>query len=125
MNDMRILQPYFDGLTQGKLLLPHCRSCGKVHFYPRHACPHCWGEAYDWKPAKGTARVVTHTRVLANPPSAFEHLLPFDIAIVALDEGVSMLTNVVDSASLAVGDELQLDFVQRDGKTLPVFKTAR
>jgi len=36
-----------------------------------------------------------------------------------------MLTNVVDSASLAVGDELQLDFVQRDGKTLPVFKTAR
>lgn len=119
---MSILKPYFDGLEQKKLLVPYCKSCGKPHFYPRHACPHCWGEDYEWKSAHGSAKIVTHTRVLANPPSHFEALLPFEIAIVELAEGVSMLTNIVDSSNVAVGDSVRLLFIERDGNMLPVFK---
>lgn len=122
---MSILQPYFDGLKASSLLLPHCKSCGKIHFYPRHACPHCWGEDYDWKPASGSATVLTHTRVLANPPSHFESLLPFEIAIVQLEEGVTMLTNIIDGSPIQVGDPLRLCFIERDGSMLPVFKSTK
>jgi uncharacterized OB-fold protein len=118
---MSILKPYFDGLAERRLLIPYCKACGKAHFYPRHACPSCWGEDYDWKPAVGTARIETHTRVMANPPSAFEHLLPFEIAIVELDEGVSMLTNIVGGGEVTVGAKVALEFIERNGEVLPVF----
>jgi uncharacterized OB-fold protein len=119
---MNILQPYFDGLKKRQLLLPYCTSCGKTHFYPRHACPHCWEENYEWKPACGLAKVTTHSRVLANPPSHFEALLPFDIAIVALEEGVTMLTNLIESPGIQIGDTVSLSFIERAGSVLPVFK---
>lgn len=124
---MSILTAYFSGLSNRKLLVPYCKSCGKPHFYPRHACPACWGEEYEWKEASGKAKVVTHTRVLANPPSAFEHLLPFEIAIVELDEGVSMLTNIIndDNSKVAVGDRVELQFVERDGQLLPTFRAVK
>jgi len=120
--DMSILQPYFDGLNARQLLLPYCTNCGKVHFYPRHACPHCWEENYEWKHASGLAKVITHSRVLANPPSHFEALLPFDIAIVKLEEGVTMLTNLIDSPVIQIGDSVRLSFIQRESGLLPVFK---
>jgi len=121
---MSILTPYFEGIAQRRLLVPHCRDCGKPHFYPRHACPSCWGERYDWKPARGSATVHSHTTVLANPPSHFTALLPFSIAIVELDEGVRMLSNVIGKTSSAVGDKLLLEFIERDGEPLPVFRAA-
>lgn len=121
---MSILQPYFDGLQARTLLVPYCKSCGKPHFYPRHACPHCWSEDYEWKPANGSATVITHTRVLANPPSQFESLLPFDIAIVELAEGVTLLTNIIESPKIEIGDRVSLCFIERDGGWLPVFKKA-
>lgn len=119
---MSILQPYFDGLKKRQLLLPHCTSCGKIHFYPRHACPYCWEENYEWQHASGLAMVTTHSRVLANPPSHFEALLPFDIAIVELKEGVTMLTNLTESPDVQIGDAVRLSFIERDGNLLPVFK---
>ncbi|MCV0438914.1 MAG: zinc ribbon domain-containing protein [Hydrogenophaga sp.] len=119
---MSILKPYFDGLIERRLLIPYCKSCGKPHFYPRHACPSCWGEEYDWKDASGNARIGTHTRVLANPPSAFEPLLPFEIAIVELEEGVSMLTNIVGGGTVSVDAKVSLEFIERNGQSLPVFR---
>lgn len=121
---MNILTPYFDGIARRQLLVPHCLSCGKPHFYPRHACPGCWSEDYDWKPAVGSGTVHTHTTVRANPPSSFVALLPYRIAIVDLAEGVRMLANIVGEVAPEVGDAVQLDFIERDGAPLPVFRAA-
>jgi uncharacterized OB-fold protein len=122
---MNTLSPYFEGVAKRQLLVPHCKSCGKPHFYPRYACPSCWGENYDWKPAVGTGTVHSYTTVLANPPSNFVALLPFRIAIIELDEGVRMLSNVVGDEPLAVGDKVVLEFIEREGSNLPVFRAAK
>jgi uncharacterized OB-fold protein len=87
------LAPYFDGLASSEFRLPWCRGCGRPHFYPRSACPYCWGEDYDWRPASGRGRIHTYTVVRANSPSSFQARLPYAIAIVELDEGVRLLTN--------------------------------
>ncbi len=118
-----IAKPFVEGLRRRELLLPWCKGCGKPHFYPRTACPHCWGEEYEWKKAKGTATIHTFAVVRANPPSAFRDLMPFTIAILDLAEGVRMLSNVVGEAKdLSIGDTVQLAFVERNGANLPLFR---
>ncbi len=120
---MTIAQPYFDGLARGELLLPWCRSCGKPHFYPRFACPHCWSDVYDWRPASGSGVVHSFSEVRANPPTAFAARLPFAIAIIDLDEGLRMMSNIIDDpAALAIGDRVRVEFHQRDGVNLPLFR---
>jgi len=121
---MTIQRPFFEGLKQGKLLIPYCESCGKAHFYPRSACPHCWSEdEYDWRPASGTGVVHTFTVVRNNPPPAFVPMLPYSIAIIELDEGVRLLSNIVgDYEDTAIGDRVEVEFVERDGESLPLFR---
>lgn len=121
---MNIARPFREGLTRNKLLLPWCRSCGKSHFYPRSACPHCWAEdEYDWRPAVGTGTVHTFTIVRANPPPAFVALLPYAIAIIDLEEHVRILSNIVgDYENLAIGDKVRVEFASRAGQSLPLFR---
>ena len=117
--------PYAEGLKQHQLLIPWCKSCGKPHFYPRSACPHCWSEEdYDWRSAKGTGTVHTFTIVRSNPPVEFVPLLPFPIAIIDLDEGVKLMANIVgdDWEKVAIGDRVQVEFIERDGEALPAFR---
>jgi len=121
---LKIAKPFYDGIREQKLLIPHCRSCGKPHFYPRSACPHCWSEEeYDWREARGTGVIHTFTVVRSNPPPAFVPMLPFSVAIIDLDEGVRMLSNIAgDFDKLAIGDRVALDFVERGGQALPMFR---
>jgi uncharacterized OB-fold protein len=118
--------PFAEGLKARKLLLPWCVSCGKPHFYPRSACPHCWSEEpFDWRPAAGTGVVHTFTIVRSNPPASFAHLLPYAIAIIDLDEGVRLLSNIVGEwEATAIGDRVEVEFVERDGEILPLFRRA-
>ena len=121
---MNIQKPYFTGLQAHKLLIPWCKACGKPHFYPRSACPHCWSEEdYDWREAKGTGVVHTFTVVRANPPPAFVSMLPFPVAVIELHEGVRLLSNIVgDYEAMAIGDNVVVEFVERDGRSLPLFR---
>lgn len=120
---MMIAKPFEDGLKQGKLLLPWCKSCGKPHFYPRSACPHCWGEEYDWREAKGTGSIHSFTITRANPPTAFVPELPYAIAIIDLDEGVRTLTNITNwNDGLEIGDRVTVTFIERNGARLAAFR---
>lgn len=120
---MNIAKPFYEGLKHNELLLPWCKSCGKPHFYPRSACPHCWFEEYDWRRAAGTGVVHSFTVVRANPPTSFVPLLPYPIAIIDLEEGVRMLSNIVgECKDLAIGDRVRVEFVTRGGESLPLFR---
>jgi uncharacterized OB-fold protein len=121
---MNIQKPFFKGLKEKSLLIPYCKSCGKPHFYPRSACPHCWCEDdYDWREATGTGVIHTFTIVRSNPPPAFVPMLPFSVAIIELDEGVRLLSNIVgEFEDMAIGDKVHVDFIERDGKSLPLFR---
>ncbi len=120
---MDIAKQYHEGLARKQLLLPWCKSCGRCHFYPRSACPHCWGAEYEWRPAAGTGSIHSFTVVRANPPSAFAALLPYAIAIVDLDEGVRLMTRLVgDLGLVAIGDKVQVEFGQHDGVNVPLFR---
>ena len=92
-----LTEPFWAGTRAGKLLLQRCRECGRWRWTPQLACPACWSERYDWTESSGRGALYSYTIVHRSPdPARFE--APFLLAIVALDEGPHMLTNLVACA---------------------------
>ena len=110
-------QPYWDAARQGVMRIKRCTACGKFHFYPRALCPFCQGDT-QWVDASG-AGVIESVSVTRRPGP-----IPYAIAYVRLDEGVTMLTNIVDCDldALRIGDRVKLCFkTAEDGAAVPMF----
>ena len=92
-------KPFWDGCREGVLRLPWCPACGRPHFFPRSLCPFCLGTGLEWRAASGRGRVWSHSTVrLSFWGKAFDDSLPYVVAMVELEEGVRMLSNVVGCA---------------------------
>jgi len=109
-------KPFFDAAREGKLLLGKCSACQELHYYPRAVCPFCSGKT-ELVAAKGTGKIYSYSvmRRVAEP---------YAIAYVTLDEGVTMLTNMVDCdlERLRIGDPVRLVFKAAEGgEMIPMF----
>ncbi len=93
---------YWEGCREGKLLLQRCNQCKRFRFYPRFLCPYCSSSAFEWVPASGNGVVHAVTVVFRAPSKAFAQDCPYVIALVELEEGVRMMSNVTDCAPEAV-----------------------
>lgn len=119
--------PFWAATRERRLVLPWCTACEVPHWYPRDVCPRCLGSAIEWREASG--RAVVHACSVM-PKAAMPVLadrVPYVVALVDLDEGVRMMTNVVgaDPASVAVGQAVVADWEPlTDGRHLLVFRPA-
>jgi uncharacterized OB-fold protein len=110
--------PFFDAANAGKLLLGKCGSCRDFHYYPRMQCPHCGSKLVDWLPAVGTGVIYSWSTLRRGTP------VPYTLAYVTLDEGVSVLTNMVDcdARDIRIGVRVQVCFKPTDGGVaVPMF----
>ena len=110
-------KPFFDAAAEGKLLIKKCNACGKNHFYPRALCPHCFSDKTEWLQAKGTGTVYTFSVLKAVQD-------PYCICYVTLDEGVTMLANIVDCdlGAVKVGMKVKAVFKPTEGGApVPMF----
>jgi uncharacterized OB-fold protein len=89
-------RPYWDGLKEGRLCLQRCRACGEHVFYPRPHCPACLSTELDWVEMSGRGKVYSYTVVRRAMNPAFADDVPYVYAIVELDEGPRVMTNVVN-----------------------------
>ena len=108
---------FWDGAAQGKLLLKKCLACGQIHYYPRTLCPYCFSERTEWLAASGRATVYSYS-VMRRAP------VPYAIAYVSLEEGVTIMTNLVDCDfdRIRIGDKVRLVFKPSDGgPPVPMF----
>jgi uncharacterized OB-fold protein len=118
-------QPFWDGLRAGRFLLRHCEACGRDHYYPRPFCPFCWSDDVAWKEASGRGTLYTWSVVHVNDLPPFHERVPYVAAIVELEEGPRVMTNVrgVPFDELAAGMTLVVDFEAiSDDVTIPVFR---
>ena len=94
--------------------------------YPKRFCPSCLGEDLGWREASGRGEIYTVTVQMAGAPSGFEDRLPYVLAVVRLEEGVQMMSNLIGPGAeeARCGDPVTVDFEQADGVTLPVFRLA-
>ncbi|KPU99553.1 hypothetical protein APR50_14085 [Variovorax paradoxus] len=119
--------PYWAALKERRLILKRCRDCGRHHFYPRALCPHCHSDALEWSDARGTGSIYSYTVARRPAGPAFKADAPYVVAVVELDEGARMMTNIVteDVDSVRIGQRVAVAFeAVTDEITLPKFKAA-
>lgn len=115
---------WWEGIRDGRLLLEHCATCGDSHLYPRSFCPLCWNEDVSLVPSSGFGVLYTYSIVRVNDLAPFKERLPYTVAMVELEEGPRLMSNLVDvpEAQLAIGMPLRL-VVQplTDTLSIPMF----
>jgi len=118
---------FWEAARDGRLLIKRCTACGAFSYYPRPFCPECWSEAVEWHEASGRATLYTWSVIYNNDQPPFKERVPYVAAIVDLEEGPRMMTNVIDTAfeDLRVGMALQVAFRPiSEEYTIPVFVPA-
>ena len=120
---------YWEKCKQHELWLRHCKACDKTYFYPRDICPGCFSRDTDW--IRSSGRGVLHTFAIVHraPTPAFRDKVPYVAAIVELEGGARMPTNLVeveaDPAHVRCGMPVTVVFDDLDDKiSLPKFKPA-
>ena len=99
-----VTRPFWDGLAQGKVRIQQCEDCGAWVFYPRNRCNRCLSEHLRWEEVSGEGTLYTFT-VARQPTSPhFVDDVPQLIAVVELDQGVRLTTNLVNVSQ----DELRV-----------------
>ena len=79
--------PYWNAARERKLLIRKCKTCGELHFMPRHLCPVCWSDQLEWVQAKGKGSVHSFTIVRRASAPAFAPRVPYVVALIDLEEG--------------------------------------
>jgi uncharacterized protein len=114
--------PFWEGCRTEELRYQCCDACGAANFPPTEHCRQCLSAELRWKPSSGRGEIYSWTVV--HRPVTAEFQPPYAPAIVTLDEGYQMLTNVVgvSPADLAIGMRVQVQFhAVGDDVTLPYF----
>jgi hypothetical protein len=121
-------RPFWEAARENRLIIQQCGDCGKYIFYPRLCCPHCFSSNVKWVAASGKAAVYSYTVVENNAPSAFIQDIPYVVAVVRLEEGVQMLSNIVGCDPNDVRCDMPVEVVfekLNDEFTLPKFRPVR
>ncbi len=118
-------QPFWKAAAAGRLDVPQCRSCDRPFFYPRTSCPQCGSEEIRWITCSGRSTLYSYVISHRPAPGFGEKTV---IAVVELEEGPRMMTNVIDveptPEALELDMPLQVRFEQRGDVTVPVFAPA-
>jgi uncharacterized OB-fold protein len=118
---------YWRKAREGELWLRRCNACQKSYFYPRDICPMCFSRDTTWIRSSGKATVYSFAIVHRPPNEYWRDKVPYVVAIVELEEGARMPTNLVgiepDPNRIAVGMPVRVTFkVVSESVAIPLFE---
>ena len=122
-NVSELSRPWWNASREGRLLLPRCKDCHRHFFRPEVACTHCFSLNWEWVEACGRGTLYSYSEIHRPPVQGFK--TPAVFAIVELEEGVAMFSNIVQCApeQLVIGMPLQVVFEAVTPQiTLPKFR---
>jgi uncharacterized protein len=114
---------FWDAAAEHRLVAQRCGSCGALRHPPRPMCPHCSSLQFGALELSGRGTLYSFA-VLHHPQHpAFEY--PVLAALVDLDEGIRMVSNLVnvDPTAIEIGMRLEVTFAATaDDRSVPVFR---
>jgi uncharacterized OB-fold protein len=118
-------RPFWEAAKRHELTLQHCKSCRAFIYYPRDMCPYCMSDQLEWERMSGRGKVYSYTVVRRASTRSFADA-PYVLAIVELDEGVRMTTDIVAAPEVVkIGMPVAVYFDDvTPGHTLVKFKPA-
>ena len=122
-------KPYWEGLKEGRLMLPRCTACGHAFFYPRVVCPECQSRKITWIQATGKGRLHSFGIAHQSFNKAYKVAPPYVLAMVELEEGPRLLSNLIDVKAdpAVVKCDMPVEVVFHklsDEVTIPLFRPA-
>jgi uncharacterized OB-fold protein len=119
--------PFWEACARGELALQRCVPCARWYFPPRPFCPTCWSDDVEWRAVSG--RATLHSYVINHRPApGFEQDAPYAIAVVQLEEGPRLMSNIVGIENapehLVLDMALTVTFERRGELHLPQFRPA-
>lgn len=104
---------FWDYISKGDFRMQQCSSCNEFRYPPSRICPNCSSEQYLWEAISGKGEVFTWTILNKAYHPFYENKVPYNIAVIKLDEGVHFLSNVeCDPKQLKIG--MRVKAVLRD-----------
>ncbi|HXJ02746.1 MAG TPA: Zn-ribbon domain-containing OB-fold protein [Micropepsaceae bacterium] len=119
--------PFWNGAKAHRLMLPRCHACGQFWFPPSQRCRHCLSSDFAWEHVAGTGCIYSFVVYHRVYHPAFEAEVPYVVAIVELDEGPRLLTNIVGTDPDDVRCDARVRVVFEDTEsemTIPKFEIA-
>jgi uncharacterized OB-fold protein/acyl dehydratase len=116
---------FWEGVDRGELLIQKCSSCGRLRHPPRPMCPNC--QSLEWETVTASGKGEVFSFIIPHYPQVPFFEYPYVVAVIALEEGTRLISNVVDidPGDVTVGMPVQLKFVAVDDElTLPLFAPA-
>jgi uncharacterized OB-fold protein len=95
---------FYEGARRHELILMRCRNCGAWRLPSRPRCPDCWSTDTAWERASGRGTLYSFGIMHQKFPG-FAEEVPYQYAIVELEEGPRIVSNVIGVAD----DELRVD----------------
>ena len=117
--------PFWDATRDRRLVLQHCAACTRAVWYPRVLCPHCGATELEWREVDGAATVHAVSVQYRPGHPALADRVPYAVALVDLDAGVRMMTNVFGCPAdeVAVGQRVRPTWEPlTDGRNLLVYE---
>jgi uncharacterized OB-fold protein len=110
-------KPFWASCARHAMELQRCDDCGAFRYPPRGVCPQCLSADATWTPVGGTGTVYV---ALAVHPRG---VTPYSLALIELDEGVRLWSNVIDAPpdAVRIGDRVRIAYVDGAGGALPRF----
>ncbi|MGE3539721.1 MAG: Zn-ribbon domain-containing OB-fold protein [Candidatus Tectimicrobiota bacterium] len=119
---------FYQFCQQHELRFQRCSDCGTWRHMPRESCAVCGSLAWSWKRSSGRGRVFSWTVIHRALHPGFDPDVPYAAVVIELEEGVRLVSQVVDLPT----EQLQLDLpvsVMFDDVTpevtLPKFRVCR
>jgi len=100
-----LTRPFWEAAKQHRLVIPWCGRCSEYFWYPRQVCPRCLQDGWEWAPVSGKGRLYSFTLVYQPQNPVFNEEIPYPFAMIQLDEGVRIVSNIVD----CVIEDLRVD----------------
>lgn len=122
-----VTKPFWDSLKAHAIQLQRCGDCGRFVSYPRPLCPTCLSDALTWTPISGRGVVHAFAIPHRHPNPAFAAVAPYVVALIELEEGARLLSNLVEveptpeSVRVGMPVEIVYDDVTEE-ITLPKFR---
>lgn len=88
-------RPFWDGCREGVLRLQRCAACERLRYPISPVCPHCTGVEAAWERLSGRGAIYSFAVFRHAYNDAWREKVPYTVALVDLEEGVTMISNVV------------------------------
>lgn len=120
-----LTQPFWDGLSAGELRYQRCTACAHAWLPAREECPRCLSDQIAWQASAGRGRLISWVVYHQAFHPAFADRLPYNVAVVELEEGPRLITNVnAEQEALAIEMPLVVSIETESGIRIARFTPA-